>query len=352
MKANELKSTFVPDGEYTDDLVWINVRTAPISVHGVFFDEAQGQFVRMRQDVADTTKTMAKDLNRCTAGGRARFRTDSAYVAMYAVMYNDGGEHSLLLSNHGFDLSHYDPNFGRETYAYSFYPPNSIKSGFGSGFYTDGKMKDYVLHMPTYGEVRELYIGVKSSSEVEAPTPYKHEKPIVFYGSSITQGGCASRPANIYEAVISRHLDTDYVNLGFSGSCLAEEEVVEHIAGLDMNVFVCDYDHNAPSVEHLEKTHLPIYRAVRGKHPNVPIVFVTAPNIMPDYTWHIPRRDVIRKTYETALSEGDENVYFIDGETFFDIADRDMCTTDTCHPNDLGMYLMAQKIESVLRDIL
>ena len=73
---------------------------------------------------------------------------------------------------------------------------------------------------------------------------------------------------------------------------------------------------------------------------------------MPDYTWHIPRRDAIRRTYELAKAAGDPNVYFIDGETFFDIPDRDMCTVDTCHPNDLGMYLIAEKVTAVLDGIL
>ena len=227
-----------------------------------------------------------------------------------------------------------------------------MRRSFSATYGTDGEMADFTLHLPTNGKVFKLYIGLTPDSDVESPTPYKYEKPVVFYGSSITQGSCASRPANIYEAVVSRHLDTDFVNLGFGGSCLGEDAVVNYIAGLDMSVFVCDFDHNAPSAEYLKEKHLPIYRTVRAKHPDLPIVFVTAPNIMPDYTWHIPRREVIRKTYETAIAEGDSNVYFIDGETFFDIEDRDMCTVDTCHPNDLGMYLMAKKMIPVLDGIL
>ena len=349
MKASSFNDTFTPAGDFPEDVVWINVKNAPFSIHGVFFDEAQGQFVRMEQSVADTTKGMVKDLNRCTAGGRIRFRTDSRYLGMYAVM----GEHDHTTQmNHGFDLSHYNENFGRETYAYSFVPPSRMKEGFGAGFFTDGIMKDYVLHMPTHGEVRELYIGLKLDAEVEGPTPFRHGTPVVYYGSSITQGSCASRPANIYEAIVSRKLDTDYVNLGFSGSALAEEEVIKYISSLDMSVFVCDYDHNAPDAVHLLRTHPRVYDIIREAKPTLPIVFISAPNIMPDYTWHIPRRDAIRSTYERAKAAGDENVYFIDGETFFDIPDRDMCTVDSCHPNDLGMYLIAEKVTAVLDGIL
>ncbi len=352
MKAYELKCGFVPETEIGDDLVWIDVKNSPFTLHGVFFDETQGLFVRIPQDVADSVKSMVSDLNRKTAGGRVRFRTDSDQIAMYAVMFDDDGDHFTTQMNNSFDLSRFDENFGREAYAYSFVPPTVMKRSFSALFYTSGKMNDYVLHMPTMGQVYELYVGLKPDAEVMLPTPYKHEKPIVYYGSSITQGCSASRPANIYEAVVSRNLAIDYINLGFAGSALAEDSVIEYIAGLDMSVFVCDYDHNAPDAEHLKKTHLPLYRAVREKHPNLPIVFISAPNIMPDYTWHIPRREAIRATYETAVSEGDRNVYFIDGESFFDIPDRDMCTADTCHPNDLGMYLMGKRIGEVIAEAL
>ncbi len=351
MKTSSYDKTFTPTGDFPADIIWINVKSAPFTLHGVFFDEAQGQYVRMEQSVADTTKGMLKDLNRCTAGGRVRFRTNSRYIGMYAVMTSGEKIHTTQM-NHGFDISHFDENFNRETYAYSFVPPSTMTKGFGAGFFTDGKMKDYVLHLPTHGEVRELYVGLKIDADVESPTPYKHSVPVVYYGSSITQGSCASRPANIYEAIVSRRLDADYVNLGFSGSALAEEEVIKYIATLDASVFVCDYDHNAPDEKHLERTHPEVYRIIREANPTLPIVFISAPNIMPDYTWHIPRREVIRRTYEEAVAAGDRNVYFIDGESFFDIPDRDMCTVDTCHPNDLGMYLIAEKVAKILDGIL
>ena len=351
MKAIDLKISTAPAGEFPEDIVWTDIKEAPFTVHGVFYDESIKKFARLPRDVASATSGNVKYLSLFTAGGRVRFRTDSRYVGMYAVM-TDGEEISACQMDKGFDLSHYDENFGRETYAYSFVPPSKVKNGFGSGFCTDGKMKDYVLHLPTSGEVHELYIGLKPDANVVPATPYKHVKPIVYYGSSITQGACASRPANIYEAIVSRKLDTDFIDLGFGGSCLGERAIVEHIASLDMSVFVCDYDHNAPDAEHLLRTHPRVYDIIREAKPTLPIVFISAPNIMPDYTWHIPRRDAIRRTYDRAKAACDANVYFIDGETFFDIPDRDMCTVDSCHPNDLGMYLIANKVTEVLDGIL
>jgi len=352
MKAVDLKYDLPSDDSVNRELVWVEIKEPYFSLHGVFYDEAQGKYVRMPQSVADATSVMVAGLNRNTSGGRIKFRTDSKCIAMYAVLFDDDNPHNVTQVTHGFDLSVQNSFYKRPTYAYSWYPPSGVKRGFSGSYFTGGEMTDYTLYLPTHCELYKVYVGLSPDAELAAPTPYKHENPIVFYGSSITQGAGASRPANIYENIISRHLDTDFVNLGFGGSCLGEDAVVNYIAGLDMSAFVCDFDHNAPSAEYLKEKHLPIYRAVRAKHPDLPIVFVTAPNIMPDYTWHIPRREVIRKTYETALAEGDSNVYFIDGETFFDIEDRDMCTVDTCHPNDLGMYLMAKKMIPVLDGIL
>ena len=80
---------------------------------------------------------------------------------------------------------------------------------------------------------------------------YRIKKPVVYYGSSITQGGCASKPGSSYESILSRRFDCDYINLGFSGTAKGEDEIVDYIKGLEMSVFVMDYDHNAPTTEHL-----------------------------------------------------------------------------------------------------
>ena len=350
MKITELNKGLLPEGEVKRELIWLDAAESVFTVHGVFYDASQGQYVRMPQSVADATSGMVSGLNRSTSGGRIKFRTDSKCIAIHAVMFNNDELHHTAQMEHGFDLCTQNSFYSRSTFAYGLVPGGTMRRSFSASYATDGEMADFTLHLPTNGKLYKLYIGLNPDAELLSPTPYKHEKPIVFYGSSITQGSCASRPANIYEAIISRHLDTDFVNLGFGGSCLGEKAVVDYIASLDMSVFVCD--HNAPNAEYLSKTHLPIYHAVREKHPELPIVFTSAPNIMPDYTWHIPRREVIRATYDTAVAEGDRNVYFIDGESFFDIEDRDMCTVDTCHPNDLGMLLIAKKMIPVLDGIL
>lgn len=150
----------------------------------------------------------------------------------------------------------------------------------------------------------------------------------------------------------SRRLDTDYINLGFAGNCKAEAMMIQYLANLKMSVFVCDYDHNTPDAEYLQKTHLPLYRSIRAKQPNLPIVFLSAPTIIANMEEYAARREIIRESYREALNEGDENVYFIDGAELFAGEDWDSCTIDGVHPNDLGFYRMAMRIEKELGSLL
>jgi lysophospholipase L1-like esterase len=122
------------------------------------------------------------------------------------------------------------------------------------------------------------------------------------------------------------------------------------MAGLDMSVFVCDYDHNAPNPEHLAATHEPLYRAIREKHPTLPIIFITRPSVL-EAADRKARLDVIKATYDKAVAEGDENVWFLDASEFFPFGSNEH-TVDNCHPTDLGFYLMAKGIEKALREAL
>ena len=182
---------------------------------------------------------------------------------------------------------------------------------------------------------------------------YRNELPIVYYGSSITQGACASHPGNAYENVISRELGLDFINLGLSGNGKGEDVMVEYLASLPMLAFVSDYDHNAHTWEHLANTHCKLYRTIREKHPDIPYLMITRPD---DYSTHydvtLSNRDVIMETFRYARERGDGNVYYLDGSEIFRGAHEDQCTVDGTHPNDFGFSLMADAIGCALRRML
>ena len=329
------------------DIEWYDVRKAPFAIHGLYRPDVPGCFRRLPEDVARATSSDVEVLARNTAGGRIRFATDSAFVAIHAqmpepVLYN----HMTYTNFCGFDM--YIKRDEKTIFKGAFRPPVDMKDGFESLIeMPDGKWT-VEINMPAYGCVNALWIGFQKGCAVEKAEPYRIPLPVVYYGSSITQGGCASRPGNGYVAMITRMLDCDHINLGFSGSGKAEPAICKYMAEMEMSAFVCDYDHNAPDVEYLQATHERLYRTIREKHPRTPILLVSKPDVLWKEDDSNARRAVILETYRRAMESGDENVAFIDGSKMFDGLSYDDCTVDGCHPNDLGMYRMAVTIGSEL----
>lgn len=352
MKIEELDSNLLVESDIKEqDIVWLDVKNSPFIINGIFYDEKTRQYLRMPWDIADKVSEGVSYLNTNTAGGRVRFQTDSSFIGIRAVMNtNSLMSHITLAGQSGFDMYRKKEMDDMAIYCHTFMPPMGMHTGYDSPYQTEGKMAEYTINFPLYDGVKELYIALKKDALILPPNPYKYADPIVYYGSSITQGGCASRPGNSYQAIISRRLDVDHINLGFSGNAKGEDVMVQYLAGLKMSAFVCDYDHNAPSLDYLKATHMPLYRAIRKEQPKLPIIFVSAPDVLINPVW-AERRSVVRDTYETALREGDRQVYYIDGGELFAGEAWDSCTVDGCHPNDLGFYRMAMRIEKELQKI-
>ena len=316
----------------------------PFALYGVFREGER--FVRMPLEVAESVSPGVHGLSTHAAGGRVRFITDSPYVALIAGLANHfNGNHFTLYGSSGFDAY-----IGK---------PGDVPYYIGTFSVPDCKERDYqsiialpmgewevTINFPLYRSVKELYIGLDESAMLKEPTPYKYEKPVLYYGSSVTQGGCANRPGMSYQGILSRRLGCDFINLGFSGSAKGEDAMIEYLASLDPSVFVLDYDYNAVAPEHLDATHEKLFLAFRAAHPTTPVVMLSAP--LPEL--HLgesmrARREIIRRTYKNAIAAGDENVWFIDGATIITTEG----TVDRCHPTDLGFTQMADGIEPVLR---
>ena len=277
-----------------------------------------------------------------TSGGRIRFKTDSPYVAI-SVVFNTPGHHDnfAMIGYAGFDL--YDGT----RYIRTFRIPKGTENKYESlnNFPYDG-LKDVTINMPLYSDVSELYIGLDENAVIQKADPYINDKPVVYYGSSVTQGGCASRPGSCYPALISRRFNCDYINLGFSGNAKGEPEIAEYIKTLDMSIFVLDYDFNAPSVEHLKNTHENFYKTIRIAHPDLPIIMMTRPKF---YLTEKDKEyiDVIKKTYDNAVASGDKNVYILLSDELMAICGNDG-TVDSIHPSDYGFVSMASALGDLI----
>ena len=341
MKISEIDKNLEVDTKISkDDIVWLDVTNEPFVIYGA---ASLSPFKRMPDEVSVNVNEGVHALKNNTAGIRARFKTNSPYIAIHAEWNSQCVmPHMPICGISGFDI--YEYSNGRQKYLSTFIPLVSSKNGYESVKEFGGEMKEYILNFPLYNSVTKLYIGVKNDSQFEKTSNYSIDKPVVYYGSSITQGGCASRPGNCYQNFISRALDIDYINLGFSGNAKGETTMAEYIANLEMSAFVLDYDHNAPTVEHLANTHYNFYKIIREKNPELPIVMLSRPDYNVGNTVDDGRRSVVMESFVKAKKDGDRNVYFVDGASLFAGDEWFACTVDGTHPNDLGFYRFAQAL--------
>ena len=332
------------DSKIEKNLVFYDVLDEPFSLHGVTYEN--GKYRRMPESVARKVSNDVYFLHTNTAGGRIRFKTDSRIVAVNTTLENVGRMyHFALTGSAGFDI------YSDNVYAGTFFFPFDFNDSYEAFIeFPDNSEKEITINMPLYSNVLSVYIGLEKRSSLKKSSDYINNNPVIYYGSSITQGGCASRPGNTYQAILSRKYNLDYINLGFSGSAKAEDSIIEYVSSLKSDMFVLDYDHNAPTAEHLKNTHYKFYSEFRSKNPEIPVLLLTRPKYHLDND-EINRLNIVKETYDTALKNGDNNIYFIAGNELIRGEFIETATVDNCHPNDTGFLSMALSIEPVIKRI-
>ena len=359
---SKLDVNFLANDKKFPDMKLIECTENPITLYGLCTSEEKGVFTRLPLRFLESNEVSEplKHFMQNTAGVRMRFVTDSPYIALYAVLGETRYElpHMALTGVCGFDMYARDEGCTYEAeFVKAFIPWLKEDKSFSDCHeFPDSKMREITINFPLYHDVSKVFIGIKDTARIEEAKPYKVSKPIVCYGSSITQGGCASRPGLCYTNLLSRRLDCDIINLGFSGSGRGEKVVADYIATLDMSLFVLDYDYNCMGPEKLEQTHYVFYKTIRDAHPDIPIVMMTAPKpipkIYPVDDVFVTRRAIIMKSYIRGLEEGDKNLYFVDGASLLGTDRNCDSTVDGTHPNDYGFRQMADRLYPVLNSLL
>ena len=364
MDISRIDKNFSPEPADENGFMFRDVKLEPFRLEGLaWFHENQHAYFRLPKTFTDKeVNSGALSLAYHTAGVCVRFRSDSPEVMIRAkLVYGCDMNHIPRTGSCGFDSYRKEP--GGDLLYNCTVQPSRIHIDSQStilakcGYNPDGQLCEWVVNFPLYSGVEKVEIGLKEGCTILPPLPHKVENPILFYGNSITQGGCASRPGNMYPSMLCRKVDAEQINLGFSGSGRGDIAVAKAIAELKLSAFVLDYDHNAPDPEHLEKTHEPFFRVIRDAAPDLPVIMMSMCDFrMMDFrkpAGQYPlRREIIRQTWLHAVEAGDRNVYFIDGETLFGREMHDSCTVDGCHPNDLGFYRMYKHVLPVLRKAL
>jgi len=339
-----------------DDVAWYDVTGWGVEGKG-WIDTAR-YFDRLPAKAEGSVRAAVWNLSRHSAGMLVRFRTDATTIhARYALLSGSlAMPHMPATGVSGLDLYARDEQ-GRDRWlAVSRPAAQQMTLVLASDIdpLPDSQPRLYTVYLPLYNGVESLEIGVPSTCKFEPVAP-RTEKPLVFYGTSIMHGACASRPGMSITGILGRRLDKPVINLGFSGNGRMEAEVGALLAELDPCVYVIDCLPNMTGAEVAERAE-PLVRQLRAARPDTPILLVEdrtytyAPFRRSARERHAASRAALRASYEKLLASGMDRLYYLAGDVL--LGDDGEAATDGSHPSDLGMVRYADAYEKVLREIL
>ena len=335
-------------------LHWMPVTSPKIDVAGLpWFQENHGEFWRLpaRSQVMFPKEVWTLSLD--PTGGRIRFRTDSSTVALrleWPYPPEMGNMHSFGQS--GVDLYVGNTYWGTAVPNKDAAPAKVYEHAYFKG--QPRVMREITIYLALYSPVKVLEIGVDQNAAVEFATPFAVAAPVVFYGTSITQGGCASRPGMSYQAILGRRLNLNHVNLGFSGNGKGEAAVARAVAEIDAAAFVLDFAQNNSDVDSLAQVYDPFIGVLRERHPDTPIVSITPIYATGETTGsqrNEQMRALIRKVVSRRIAAGDTHLQLVEGTDLLGPSRVDGLVDGT-HPNDLGFQWMAEGLAERLRKVL
>jgi hypothetical protein len=327
--------------ETGSDLLWYDARE--LTIEGKGWADTKSFFERLPARAEGKVTTNVWDLSKHTAGLAVRFVTDSSEIQ---AVWDGGGamDHMAATGNSGLDL------YRRVDGGWEFCGvgrPQTKRTTAQLAGGLKAEPTEYLLYLPLYHGVTELKIGIEPKAVIaRAPDrPASKLRPIVFYGTSITQGGCASRAGMCHAAILGRWLDHEVINLGFSGSGRMEPAMAELLGELDAAVFVLETLPNM-TTEMVRERVEPFVAVLRKARPATPIVLVENPHGAETN----PGNLALRRAFENLKRQGVSHLYYLPGKD--QLAGPENGTVDGVHPTDLGFYRMATAYRPVLEGIL
>ena len=346
---------------------WVDGRYLPLE--GRCFNDTAAYYDRLPAGVTTNVNIGVRGMKNHTSGMLFRFRTDSRRLVFRwkPVSMSLAMDHMPSTGVSGIDVYRQ-----REDGSWFYVKTGRIRDAKAGGelslSWTPGTA--CLVNLPLYNGVKEFTLGIDEKAKVEALGPRKSgvNKPVVFYGTSITHGGCASRPGLGFVNIVGRKCDVPVCGLGFSGSGRMELEMADHLARIDASCYILDCLWNMNKVnpnagpggafhdiKHPEEPicvvrerYEPFIRALRAKRPDTPIIMAEQCDV---YMYGKSQKDIfIRALYEKLIAEGWKNLVYLPKERMY-TGDGEG-TVDGCHPNDLGMMSMAEAFSGAVREAL
>ena len=339
-----------------DGLRYVNGDEFPL--YGQISDQVNSRYERLPARLEPVCREPLWYLGRQSAGLFLRFSTNSTCIsARWTSMFGVEMPHMTPVGIRGLDL--YALEDGRWRFVCSAQPAlDQLETERMIVSHMEPAMREYMLYLPLYDGVTSLEIGVDADAVIGAPeteTPVA-AKPVVMYGTSILQGGCANRPGMAHTNIISRRLDRVVYNLGFSGNALLDDEIAVLMAEVrDPGAFVLDYVPNASAGQILQKAE-GFFRILRNRHPDVPVIFIEDP-LYPTSVFNQSLADEIatknraqREVFDRLAAQGETKIYYIPADRL--IGDDGEATVDGIHFTDLGAERYADVVVPVLEEAL
>jgi hypothetical protein len=336
-KIDAAKGTVDP----CDGQVWYDGKL--LLLEGKGWEKTESYYDRLPAAAKDKVRAPVWDLGHDSAGMCLRFVTEAPSIKVRWTLRN---KNLALPHMPATGVSGVDLYQRTDTQRWTFVQNGRPTSGSNEASCRVTPNVECLLYLPLYNGVESIKIGVPKDKALSKP-PESSGKAIVFYGTSITQGGCASRPGMACTAIVRRQFDVPVINLGFSGNGKMEPEMADLLAELDPAVYVLDCLWNMRPAEVSERVG-PFVKKLRAVRPGTPILLVEDCSV--SNTTPTEKGTILRRIYEDLKAEGITNLHFL--------SNRDMLgtdgdgTVDGCHPNDVGMLRQASVFSKSLAAIL
>ncbi len=328
-------------------------------IYGKAIENTSATYERLPASLEGVIRQPVWDLAHHSAGISVRFRSDSPSIKLRWVSFGlHTMNHMTDTGTRGLDLYTKDPVDGHWRFARSARPQKDTLNDLTVISGMEPVMREYIVYFSLYEGVKKLEIGVEEGSVIDQPALDSPRKgsPIVMYGTSILQGGCANRPGMAFTNIISRELDREVVNLGFSGNARLDYEIAELMAAVkDPSLFVLD---NVPNCEAslIDERQEKFFRIIRDAHPDVPVVFIENPNYPHAVFDKVAAADItarnasMRAVYEKLKKAGEKKIYYIKGDKMLGLDGE--ATVDGVHFTDLGMVRYTEYVLPTIKKAL
>jgi GDSL-like Lipase/Acylhydrolase family/N-terminus of Esterase_SGNH_hydro-type len=341
--------------EMLKDLVFYDGKK--MSVYGRYHDE--NNFNRLPAAFQKSVRAEVWDISKNSAGLSIRFTTNSPVIgAKWTVLNHSSIGNMTQITSSGIDL--YCMMNGKWQYVNSGIPSGKVNESLLISE-MDATTKEFMIHLPLYDGIEQIEIGIQKGFSLTSSPDTKPNKPIVFYGTSITQGGSASRPGMAYPSIIGRNLKTEIINLGLNGNGRFEQSIGAALCEIDAQLFVIDCTPNSHP-DTIKNNALNLMKQIRKCRPESPILLIESitrenaylktsdPTSFGSYPFILAQNKALQKAYDQAIINGVTELYYLKGDGL--IGSDHEATVDGTHLTDLGHYRMAQAVETKIKEIL